>query len=224
MWKGKCELVRGKTQPIVVDNQIRDVDPEAAVPHILPRTIYRKWPNNDSQVDTEDLMSGIPKENRGSGRTSISVLREGPGNNGPQWRKLYTDQTVGDLLRVKTTLGLGTNSVQNLEKGREEARRTLNPSAKCFYPYSVEFTMMTDIVPGEKESEEDTVEPKADKESPMVWNLKGRSIDEILVDLEALKNDPDIPMPVIEADIAPAEDFEQYTRSLKEKDCETEEH
>ena len=224
MWKGKCELVRGKTQPIVVNNKIRDVNPEAAVPHILPRTTSRIWPNNGSPADTEDLLSSIPKENRGSGRTSISVLQKGPGYNGPQWRKLYTDQTVSDLLRVKTTLGLGTNSVQNLGKRREETHRTLNPGAKCFYPYSVELTMMTDIVPGEKESEGDTVELKADKKSPMIWNLKGRSIDEILVDLEALKNDPDIPMPVIEADIAPAEDFEQYTRSLKEKDCETEEN
>jgi hypothetical protein len=38
---------------------------------------------------------------------------------------------------------------------------------------------------------------------PMVWNLKGRSIDDILSDLDALKNDPNMPMPIIEADLAP---------------------
>jgi len=84
--------------------------------------------------------------------------------------------------------------------------------------------MMTDIESGEERNEGETVKQMGadNKEPPMVWNLKGRSIDEILVDLEALKNDPDIPMPIIEADIAPAEDFEQYTRALKDKDCENE--
>jgi len=55
---------------------------------------------------------------------------------------------------------------------------------------------------------------KIDKKIGPVWNLKGRSIDDILEDLEILKNDPDIPMPVIEADPASIEDFEQYTRNI----------
>ena len=47
-----------------------------------------------------------------------------------------------------------------------------------------------------------------------MWNLKGRSIDDILTDLEILKNDPDLPMPIIEADPASIEDFEQYIKGL----------
>ena len=54
---------------------------------------------------------------------------------------------------------------------------------------------------------------KTEKKMGPVWNLKGRSIDDILEDLEILKNDPDIPMPIIEADPASIEDFEQYTRN-----------
>ena len=59
----------------------------------------------------------------------------------------------------------------------------------------------------------DQVTSTAKKTGP-VWNLKGRSIDDILTDLEILKNDPDIPMPVIEADPASIEDFQQYTRNI----------
>jgi hypothetical protein len=52
------------------------------------------------------------------------------------------------------------------------------------------------------------------KKTGPVWNLKGRLIEDILTDLEILKNDPDIPMPVIEADPASIEDFQQYTRNI----------
>jgi len=56
------------------------------------------------------------------------------------------------------------------------------------------------------------------KKTGPVWNLKGRSIEDILTDLEILKNDPDIPMPVIEADPASIEDFQQYTRNIPAAD------
>ena len=220
-WKEPCGLVRRMTQQRVKDINTRDMALEAAVPQILPRIIHSEWPNNGSQMDTEDLLSGPVKDNRGSGRTSISVLQDRPGDNGPQWRKLHTDQTAGNLIKMKTTLSTGTKSVRKTEREEEWSRGTLDPSARCFYPSTVELTMMTDIEPVEKEREEEVVKPKTEdnKEPPMVWNLKGRSVDDILMDLEALKNDPDIPMPMIEADIAPAEDFEQYTRALKDDDC-----
>jgi hypothetical protein len=83
--------------------------------------------------------------------------------------------------------------------------------------------MMTEVESGKEIDDNVIGEIKGEdkvKETPVVWNLKGRSIDDILVDLEALKNDPEIPMPIIEADPASAEDFEQYTRVLKEEDCE----
>ena len=47
-----------------------------------------------------------------------------------------------------------------------------------------------------------------------IWNLKGKLIDDILTDLEALKNDPEIPMPIIEVDPATVEDFERYVKRL----------
>ena len=221
-----CPIIRGSAEIKDSDcrqkdetHQVRVIHPDAAVSFILPRTNHQGWPIESNTKDTEDLLLGNSKENRGSGRTSISVLREGPGNKGPQWRKLHTDQTVGNLFNVRSTLSPETKSVEKTEKWKTAwPYKTLNPNAKSFYPSSVELTMMTDIESGELKGGK---KPKAEegKESPMVWNLKGRSIDDILVDLEALKNDPDIPMPIIEADIATAEDFEQYTRALKDEDC-----
>ena len=221
-WKGNYKSVIDLTQPIVAHIGTGETIPDTAVPRLLPRTTHREWPDNGkSPVDTEDLLSRPLKKNRSSGRTSISVLQLGSNHNGPQWRKLNTDQTEGDLFRKGTTLSSDNMSLRKSEEPGAWPRRTLNPHAKCFYPSSIEFTMMTDIESGvdkeTKEGEKSIVEEK--KEPPIVWNLKGRSIDDILVDLEALKNDPDIPMPVIEADLAPAEDFEQYTKVLKEEDC-----
>jgi hypothetical protein len=117
-------------------------------------------------------------------------------------------------------LGPETTSVkEELEKTGDWPKKTLNPNAKCFYPSSIELTMMTEVESEKEIDDKITIEIKGEdkvKETPIVWNLKGRSIDDILVDLEALKNDPEIPMPIIEADPASAEDFEQYTRVLKE--------
>jgi len=57
------------------------------------------------------------------------------------------------------------------------------------------------------------------KPAQPIWNLKGKSVDEILSDLEALKNDPDKPMPIIEADPASIDDFQQYAKGLSDKDA-----
>ena len=215
----ESENERNSDPKLKGEHQSRVVKPDVAVPSILSRTNHRRWPINESRKDTEDLLLGISNENKSSCRTSISVLQDGPGNNGPQWRKLNTDQTVGNLLNRETTKSPETRSNRNTDMSNIWSSQTLNPNAKCFYP-STELTMMTEIVSGEKrEGMLEKFKANEIKEPPVVWNLKGRSIDDILVDLEALKNDPDIPMPIIEADVAPAEDFEQYTRNLKEEDC-----
>jgi len=226
MWKGghQSKVTNGNMQTTRFVGVIsRSTNPEAAVPSIpIELTHKREW-INEGKKDTDDLLSGPFKKNRCSGRTSISVLHNVPGGNGPQWRRLYTDQTVSNLLSRKTTLGPETASVKVLEMTGDWPKKTLNPNARCFYPSSIELTMMTDVESGKEINDDTIVETKGEdkvKETPVVWNLKGRSIDDILVDLEALKNDPEIPMPTIEADPASAEDFEQYTRVLKEEDCE----
>ena len=111
----------------------------------------------------------------------------------------------------------------------------LNPEAGCFAPSQSRYnqgecmTMTAEVDNGMigRVEDADRVQQsiclankpmEAVEEAPMVWNLKGRSIDDILRDLDALKNDPDIPMPIIEADLAPAEDFEQYTKSLPKEE------
>ena len=216
-WKGIVHSSAVVNQPHAVE---KNMNPEAAVPSILPRTIQERWPTTRSEKDTDDLLRGLLAKERSSSRTSISVLQERPGSNGPQWRKLHTDQTAGNLFKVETVLGPDKTPVGKTETMGEWPYRMLNPNAKCFNPSTVEVTMMTDVEPGVGENKGQDQEKGEKKEPPIVWNLKGRSIDDILVDLEALKNDPEIPMPVIEADLAPVEDFEQYTRILKEEDCE----
>ena len=224
MWKGnfQSKVTSEVMQPTrVVGVMSRSRNPEAAVTCIPTMTTHERGSNKGSIMDTDDLLSGPSEKDRSSGRTSISVLQDVPGSNGPQWRKLYTDQTVSNLFNRKTALGPDPIAVRKPEIMEDWPRRTLNPNAKCFYPSSVELTMMTDIesgIGGEKGTTE-SFKTEVKKESPVVWDLKGKSIDDILVDLEALKNNPDIPMPIIEADLAPAEDFEQYTRVLKEEDC-----
>ena len=79
----------------------------------------------------------------------------------------------------------------------------------------VEVTMMADV--SAKKASGKGVEEK--KEAP-IWNLKGRSIDDILVDLEAIKNDPTAPMPTIEADPVTVSEFQQYIDDAKVKEAE----
>ena len=79
----------------------------------------------------------------------------------------------------------------------------------------VEVTMMADV--SGKKATSKGVEEK--KEAP-IWNLKGRSIDDILTDLEAIKNDPTAPMPTIEADPATVSEFQQYIEDAKVKEAE----
>jgi len=74
-------------------------------------------------------------------------------------------------------------------------------------------TLVVDVMTASAENVQGGKEAKGKKTGAM-WNLKGRSIDDILKDLEALKNDPDIPMPVIEADPATIEDFTRYITGL----------
>jgi len=64
------------------------------------------------------------------------------------------------------------------------------------------------------ETEEQIKSGNSAKKAGPVWNLKGRSIEDILTDLKIFKNDSDILMPVIEADPASIEDFQQYTRNI----------
>ena len=77
---------------------------------------------------------------------------------------------------------------------------------------TIEVTLMTDAVvtTGEPEGKADPKEVK--------WELKGRSVDEILKALDTIKNDPTLPMPIIEVDPASVDDFQQYTERLEDED------
>ena len=169
-------------------------------------------------------------------RTSVSVLREVLGGNEPRWMKLNTDRIRCNQASVIVT---ETPRIPKHTSVRRETTMTrdmkLNPEAGCFAPSQSRYnpgecmTMTAEVDNGMigRVEDADRVQQsiclankpmEAVEEAPMVWNLKGRSIDDILRDLDALKNDPDIPMPIIEADLAPAEDFEQYTKSLPKEE------
>ena len=169
-------------------------------------------------------------------RTSVSVLREVLGCNEPRWMKLNTDRIRCNQASVEVTKPPKFSKSTTAGKGQWTTReRKLNPKAQSFAPSQSTYragecmTMTAELDNGNiggtggvgeiQQSIDLKNDPKgATEEAPLVWNLKGRSIDDILRDLDALKNDPDIPMPIIEADLAPAEDFEQYTRSLPKEE------
>jgi hypothetical protein len=44
------------------------------------------------------------------------------------------------------------------------------------------------------------------------WDLKGKTLDEILEQIDTIKGDPNIPMPIIKADPATIEEFLQYSK------------
>ena len=51
--------------------------------------------------------------------------------------------------------------------------------------------------------------PESKAESGGVkWELKSRSVEEILKTLDTIKNDPSLPMPIIEVDPASVDDFQ----------------
>jgi hypothetical protein len=167
-------------------------------------------------------------------RTSVSVLQNILGNNRPRWMRLDTDLMDRNRTGISERQGITCSTLTTAtSEPTRILRMKLNPKALCYVPkrrvnFQEEMTMTaevdkehiqaTDHIPiSDTSRDSPTVIPKAE-ETPMVWNLKGRSIDDILRDLDALKNDPDIPMPIIEADLAPAEDFEQYSKSLDKEE------
>jgi hypothetical protein len=156
-------------------------------------------------------------------RTTASVLQEVQGNSEPRWMRLNTDQVNSNQNSVGIAEGEvnpnSTSVIIDLLAQTKEFK--LNPRAMCFVPKltpegktTLEETMMVEVEGNHtlnnegcenivKQEEmtlsENTQLEKGDKEEvPLVWNLKGRSIDDILRDLDTLKNDPNIPMPNIE--------------------------
>ena len=166
-------------------------------------------------------------------RTSVSILKNILGNK-PQWIRLNTD--LKGQCRIDGTGGKAYSASTTVTANPTMNRVRLDPKARCYVPqrhsyHQQEEIIMTAEVDKEYAKVEDSVKdihqiveplnkPSSDKtsEAPMVWNLKGRSIDDILRDLDALKNDPDVPMPIIEADLASADDFEQYTKSVAKEE------
>ena len=51
--------------------------------------------------------------------------------------------------------------------------------------------------------------------------MKWKSIDDILADLEKIKNDPEIPMPVIEAGPATLDEVLEYAKKIPEEEAGT---
>ena len=184
----------------------------------------RGWPRPIKQSTNESLK-----------RTNVSVLREVLGCDQPRWMRLNTDQIRCNQASVMSHRDpMNRISIPTRGETMDMREVKLNPKAHCFRPSygkhsPIECMTMTaeidnlDVKGTEiEEGIQQSVtkgEPKEAEQTPMVWNLKGRSIDDILRDLDALKNDPDTPMPIIEADLAPAEDFEQYTKSIPREEC-----
>ena len=227
--KGKCEVHANTNTTITRTGPQKVIVQEMIIKPRMIRSSTEGTLNSTKQPAEEPLK-----------RTSVSVLREVLGGNGPRWMRLNTDRIKSNqtsAVEVETRRRLNSsNSARNETIPMKEIK--LNSRAQCFIPgrhrprTTVEVTMTAEIDDRDLEKEDNVGEgkqstdptreqvetPKPEK-PPMVWNLKGRSIDDILRDLEELKNDPDIPMPIIEADLAPAEDFEQYTKTLNKEDC-----
>ena len=201
------------------------------------------WRLEELAVNASTLIMKRVREKQQK-RTSVSVLQEVHGKGEPQWIKLNTDQGKKDQGSISITgEEVRPLPVRGVDLTKQMEIFKLNPNANCFTPnkkhgigHKEEETMVAEIEDkldegegeegktqlhkdGERESESPLEKEEKKKEPPLVWNLKGRSVDDILRDLDDLKNDPDIPMPIIEADIAPAEDFEQYAKNLKAEDC-----
>ena len=64
-----------------------------------------------------------------------------------------------------------------------------------------------DTTPANQETDSSDQSPSSN------WDLKGKSIDEILAQVDRIKLDPNIPMPHITADSATIEDFLQYSKN-----------
>ena len=134
----------------------------------------------------------------------------------------FSDQTVDrwcSHLADKWT----TNARRNID-GQEEVKGTYRPltepvkqlnsnKSKQRMTQVVEVTMLANGV------EEVLVTNKVTDPTTLLtpaqnWYLNGRSIDDILNNLDSLKKDRNLPMPSIEADPATLEDFLQYTKNL----------
>ena len=185
--------------------------------------LIEQWRNGTSQsesdVETSQEGRGVESGNR---RT-----------NGQKYDEVVTRAQVAEVMAAseETVQGkkVGGKKNHRTERCRGSAPQSesdgeISPKGngapkdgqstkKQKYEEAVTRTQVVEVNVASAENVKERKEATVKKEG-ITWNLRGRPLDDILTDLEILKNDPELPMPVIEADPASIEDFEQYVKGL----------
>jgi hypothetical protein len=74
-----------------------------------------------------------------------------------------------------------------------------------------------DVIVREKDKEQELLDMAAaekEERDKNMWDLNKRTLDEIILDIHRIKNDPTIPMPIITVDPTSADEFLQYSKDL----------